>query len=116
MGKLTVEQVQRICHDLIEHPLRVHKVTSADIEALRDLALAALGGEKATHEHVKTKGLYSRVGVGKVQTTDGLLDMDEVVIYRSTRDGSWWVRGKKEFEDGRFAALDMRVTWRAGAT
>ena len=55
--------------------------------------------------HRKTGGHYQVVGVAKAQVIDAIRDMDEVVIYRSEKDGSLWVRPKDEFLDGRFAAI-----------
>ena len=53
----------------------------------------------------KKGGVYDVISEGKVQTENGLFDMDNVVIYRSLSDGSIWVRGADEFFDGRFTAI-----------
>lgn len=69
-----------------------------------------------THRHIKTGGLYYYVGTARMQTSDWRVitdpydgdwrsvDMDEVIVYRSAKDGSLWVRPKAEFEE-RFEKL-----------
>lgn len=65
-------------------------------------------------------GAYEVLGIGKMQSEmweergEGTIDrpspvepvdMREVVVYRSEKDGSLWVRPREEFEDGRFTIL-----------
>jgi hypothetical protein len=81
--------------------------------------------ERATHRHKKRGTEYVLLGIGKMQTADWVsakdmadailgdgppatrntVDMREVAIYQSVRDGSWWVRPREEFEDGRFEEI-----------
>ena len=51
--------------------------------------------------HVKSGGTYEVVAVGRIEA-----DLSPVVIYRSDKDGTVWVRPIDEFEDGRFKCLD----------
>ena len=72
--------------------------------------------------HNKRGTTYEVIGTGKMQSEhwwernpnrgqatfgecDQLVDMREVVIYRSESDGILWVRPVEEFNDGRFSAL-----------
>lgn len=56
--------------------------------------------------HKKRGSTYTEIGRGTMQcSANALIDMQPVVIYRSEHDGSLWVRGVVEFEDGRFEAL-----------
>lgn len=41
----------------------------------------------------------------QLQTKDGLVQDDIVVIYQSTDDGMLWARHDEEFEDGRFEEI-----------
>ena len=65
-------------------------------------------------------GAYEVLGIGKMQSEmweergEGTIDrpspvepvdMREVVVYRSEKDRSLWVRPREEFEDGRFTIL-----------
>jgi len=76
----------------------------------------------ATHRHKKRGSEYELLGAGKMQSeewkvahryrdmgeweTDMVpVDMSDVAVYRSVDDASLWVRPLKEFEDGRFVAL-----------
>lgn len=50
-------------------------------------------------------GVYDVIAQAKVQTSVPLLDMDDVVVYQSIVDNSFWVRSPMEFNDGRFTAV-----------
>lgn len=86
-----------------------------------DLAIALVPFDGPTHQHVKRGENVRLVANGRMQaenwrergwndvyqteTFSTLVDMQEVAIYRAD-DGSWWVRPKPEFNDGRF--IDLR--------
>jgi hypothetical protein len=59
--------------------------------------------------HKKTGGLYQVTTIARLQTrlepANGLQDMDELVVYRSIKDSSVWVRSLEEFVDGRFEQM-----------
>lgn len=60
------------------------------------------------YTHHKRGGVYSIKAEGRLQL-DGEHDMAEVVIYRDVASGSWWVRRKDEFFDGRFKLLSAGI-------
>lgn len=39
-----------------------------------------------------------------------MTDMEDIVVYRSRKDGSLWARPPYEFDDGRFRALPLEPT------
>ena len=53
----------------------------------------------------KKGGIYDVFAEGRVQTSTPLLDMDDVIIYQSINDNSFWVRSPMEFNDGRFTPI-----------
>jgi hypothetical protein len=105
----------------------IRKHIADAIEALSVSAPYALGAGAPTHRHVKRGTTYAVVGEAKFQSSRWLTeaklveaseplagwlestfaDMQPVVVYRSTENGSLWVRPKAEFEDGRFEALPL---------
>lgn len=59
-----------------------------------------------TYQHIKTQGHYDVMGKIRLQTDRPLLDMEELVLYRSRQDGSLWGRhGDEFFDPTRFRAL-----------
>jgi hypothetical protein len=70
-----------------------------EIDAIRAEVKAARKEGSATHRHVKTGGDYEKIGVGRIQSSTPLNDMQEVVIYKSMTDGSLWAREAAEFND-----------------
>ena len=68
-------------------------------------ALASLAEEAKRFQHVKRGGFYTVVGEARLQTDKALPDMETMVVYRSEKDGSLWVRSAAEFNDGRFIEL-----------
>lgn len=58
-----------------------------------------------TYQHIKTQGYYDIMGKVRLQTDRPLLDLEELVLYRSRQDGSLWGRHPDEFFDpARFQA------------
>lgn len=51
----------------------------------------------ARFKHLKTGGIYRIITEGNEENSG-----DDVIVYRSEKDGSVWVRPKSEFFDGRF--------------
>jgi hypothetical protein len=63
---------------------------------------ACMAGEERRFKHKQRGTEYTLIGNGKVQCSpSGLLDDENVVIYRGD-DGSLWARRYAEFWDGRF--------------
>lgn len=54
--------------------------------------------------HKKRGSLYTVLNTATLQVAEGtdLKDMDTLCVYQSMEDGTWWVRKKEEFDDGRF--------------
>lgn len=61
--------------------------------------------DQGHYRHTKTGGTYQKIGDAKMQKYNTVADMDPLVIYRSDKDGSLWVRPTLEFEE-RFTPLD----------
>ena len=59
---------------------------------------------KGKYKH-KNGGVYELIDEGYVQTSEPLIDYDEVVVYKSVSDGKIWIRPKHEFFDGRFTEI-----------
>jgi Lar family restriction alleviation protein len=53
---------------------------------------------RATHRHIKSGGLYTELARGKLQTSEPLDDMQDMVAYRG-EDGRVWFRPLSEFGD-----------------
>lgn len=80
-------------------------VADEDKELYRYVAEAILtAGPK--YDHKKRGTRYTRFAVARLQTDSPckLRDLDEMFVYLA-EDGTWWVRSKKEFEDGRFEKI-----------
>jgi len=60
------------------------------------------GAELRRFIHRKRGTTYTEIGRGLLQSDQPLEDMAVVVLYRSEKDGSLWVRPPHEFDDGRF--------------
>lgn len=56
-------------------------------------------------QHHKSKGTYTVLATGNMQTSVPINDYEPVTVYQSEADGSVWVRPVEEFEDGRFDDL-----------
>lgn len=83
----------------------VDGVSDEDRQDYRYLAAAVLAsGPKWYHKKRGTR--YTEFANPRLQTDSPckLRDMEELVLYRAA-DGTWWVRSKKEFEDGRFEKI-----------
>ena len=52
--------------------------------------------------HLKRGTFYRVVGPAVMQTADPVCDDTSLVVYQAEKDGSFWVRPTREFEDGRF--------------
>lgn len=76
--------------------------------------MTTLQGHRGLWMHKKSLGEYSIVSEAKLQSDDYVFpnpmgtytraDMAELVVYRSEKNGSVWVRPKKEFLE-RFAPV-----------
>lgn len=117
MRMLTREELLKLRREL-EH--RIVQPERLDVlDALFELANAALESQAPTHHHIKKGTEYVLIGYGRMQAKNWgdllrasetsryvpTVDMREVAIYRSVEDGSLWARPREEFEDGRFVKI-----------
>ncbi len=61
-----------------------------------------MNGIEKRVKHKASGGEYEVLGQGRIQSSTPLTDMDQVVLYRATKDGTLWARRASEFHDGRF--------------
>lgn len=82
--------------------LRQRNAALTRVESLQ----AELGEAYPRWTHINRKSsVYREYGRGRIQTAVPLTEGTEVVIYRSEKEGRFWVRPTSEFEDGRFRPL-----------
>lgn len=112
MGNLTHDDLaSRVVAMIIECEGRVNRIQETMelvLEAHRQCILIHhLGKDRL--EHIKRGGTYElAVPIARVQTDTPLVDYDEVSVYLSEQDGSWWVRPNTEMGDGRFKIVESR--------
>ena len=56
---------------------------------------------KTYYRHKKTGGTYKVLGKAKLQTSEPIVDMTEMIVYEA-ENGTIWCRLEHEFFDGRF--------------
>jgi hypothetical protein len=59
---------------------------------------------KPTHRHIKTGGEYRVIGNAIAVSRGAILENEVVAVYEAA-DGSWFVRSRSEFFDGRFERI-----------
>lgn len=89
---------------------RSHHVSDRELFEAADGLRAALAHQAEQQGelwcHVRSGGVYERLGTGLIQSEEPLRDMEAVVIYRGA-DGNLWARREDEFNDGRFVPIQQ---------
>lgn len=106
MSDFTVEKCpcgHPACRDFHVSPIAaVQGVKFTEQQARTVVEALSRRAGSSVYRHKVRGTTYTMVGEAKVQTSGVLRDFDEVVVYKSQKDGSLWVRGRDEFHDGRF--------------
>lgn len=100
MNTLNLDAEPKLDDQLV--PIRVGdlKAIMSAIQALDTGIVTARAAPQLFH---KVRGTtYAEVGTVTVQCDTVIHDMDELVLYRSDEDGSFFARSRKEIDDGRF--------------
>lgn len=79
-------------------------------EFAKDCGFEMTGTAKERWEHIAGGTTYTVEGRAQLQVTCSSCDNQEMILYRSEKDGRLWCRPVREFMDGRFRRLaDARV-------
>jgi hypothetical protein len=88
-------------HDILpDCVLELYRRSAAAIRAL-PIAEPQSDARKRVR-HLKRGTFYRVVGPAVMQTADPVCDDTSLIVYQAEKDGSFWVRPTREFEDGRF--------------
>lgn len=90
----------------------IAEITGRKADIVRHFHLPQIGEH---WRHVKRRSTYHIVAVGTMQSAQPNWDYQTVVIYRSNKDGSTWVRSLDEFRDGRFVRVTAQPVLRGAA-